>query len=290
MVIDIIPEDYDIDKLKDGGDDDDNEDDGSTSRKRQKTEGMTLREKELAYIRSNDWNFESIRVYDSAGKEKKHIATFGTMSLDNPWLHLSCLDAEVSGRIREMLGTDFQLAKFPHVKEELPVVTQVIDIYGDYRLEMVTGSGQGDPGKESTTTLFSLYFRDASSSTEEQASSENPQRDEKVIAKALCSYQNSEMNSVGPTLELIETAKEWRQHGYGESLMRSINSYYCGKFESFTGRVLFSVCHVTNFHAGKWFMTNHSFRDLDGMGEELGKYLCADEYEGIENESDNASY
>ena len=117
--VDIIPEDYDIDKLKDG-DDDDNEDDGSTSRKRQKTEGMTLREKELAYIRSDDWNFESIRVYDNAGKEKKHIATFGTMSLDNPWLHLSCLGDEVSGRIREMLDvTDFHLAKIPHVKKEL---------------------------------------------------------------------------------------------------------------------------------------------------------------------------
>ena len=87
------------------------------------------------------------------------------------------------------------------------------------------------------------------------------------------------MISVNPTLELIETAKEWQQRGLGDALMRAIHSFYCAKFEQSRSRILFSVCHVTNFNAGKWLMRTPHFRDLDGMGEELGKYLYAGEYE-----------
>ena len=120
-------------------------------------------------------------------------------------------------------------------------------------------------------THFSLYFGD---------------NDEMIVTKALCSYQNGGMNSVGPTLEIIEAAKEWQRHGLGDALMRAIKCFYCTKFESHHSRILFSVCQVTNMYAGKWFMRIHHFRDLDGMGDELGKYLNTDEDESEDDDGD----
>jgi hypothetical protein len=264
----IIPEDYDedaeepsmFDLLKEA---DDAEQEGR--RKRQKTGERTLRERELAHIRSSSWDYDSIKVFDA---DQKLIASFTTMSLDNPWLSIGCLNNQVSDRIYQLLQEDYDLAKFPHVREELPINTDAIDSPGSYRLEAVTGAKLGGETKSSVTTHFSVYY----------VSGEGGQSNDKVVAKALCSYENGEMNSVGPTLELIETAKEWQQHGLGDALMRAIHSFYCAKFEQSRSRILFSVCHVTNFNAGKWFMRKHHFRDLDGMGEELGKYLYADEY------------
>ena len=270
----------------DDGPEDDKEgvDDGGRA-KRQKTEESTLRERELAHIRGDDWQFGAVEVFRSSGQERTLVASFTAMSMDNPWLCISCLDAGTSSLVRDLLKGDYELAEFPHVRQDLELeeeVTDAIDAPGTFRLEALTGSSTEDSSKASVTTLFSLYLKDDSSRSKD-----------KVVSKALCSYENGEMNSVGPTLELVETAKQWRRHGLGGALMRGINAFYCERFGAFGGRVLFSVCHVTNFRAGRWFMRRHRFKDLDGMGEELGKYLDADEYdydEGDDEEDNEGDY
>jgi len=233
LAIAIVPDDRQ--------EDDDEGDDGGRA-KRQKTEESTLRERELAHIRSDDWHFGAVEVF-SSGQERTLVASFTAMSLDTPWLCISCLDSETSRLVHGLLKDDYDLAEFPHVRQDLELaeeVTDGIDAPGDFRLEALTGSSTEDSSRASVTTLFSLYLKVDSSRSKD-----------KVVSKALCSYQNGEMNSVGPTLELVETAKDWRRHGLGGALMRGINSFYCERFGAFRGRVLFSVCHVTNFRAGR---------------------------------------
>lgn len=97
----------------------------------------------------------------------------------------------------------------------------------------------------------------------------------KVIAKSLCSYENSEMESAGPMIELFETAKEWQGNGFGSMLLDAIETHYGRIFRSITesSPVMFHVCYNTSFAASQWFQFRGGFEDLDGMGEELGKYL-----------------
>ena len=264
----------------DGPEEDEEGVDGGRAKRQKTEESASLRERELAFIRGDDWHYGAVEVFGSSGQERALVASFTAMSLDTPWLCISCMDVSTSRLVHDLLKEDYELAEFPHVRQELDLdeeVTAAIDAPGDFRLEALTGSSTEDSSKASVTTLFSLYLKADSSRSKD-----------KVVSKALCSYQNGEMNSVGPTLELIETAKQWRRHGLGGALMRGINSFYCERFGAFEGRVLFSVCHVTNFRAGRWFMRKHSFRDLDGMGEELGKYLDldADDYDDGGDEGD----
>lgn len=84
------------------------------------------------------------------------------------------------------------------------------------------------------------------------------------------------MCSVGPTLELIEIAKEWRRHGLGAMLMEELENNFRDVFEKVIeakGSILFAICYVTNRYASQWFQNKLYFSDLDGMGEELGMRL-----------------
>mmetsp|Transcript_35040 Transcript_35040/g.52941 ORF Transcript_35040/g.52941 Transcript_35040/m.52941 type:complete len:342 (+) Transcript_35040:131-1156(+) len=266
--VDIIPDDYEEDdEDDDSADDDDGTDNLAQGRlqKRQKREEKSLKELELDFIREDLREDNAIEVFD---ENKSLVASFNTLGTRTPWLLVSCLNDQVTDRVYQVFREHYDLAKFPHLQENVPIPDGVIDFPGVYVLEAVTGSASEDEAKSSITTLFSLYY-----------SAERGQSLEKeLIAKALCSYQNGEMCSVGPTLEMIETAKEWKQRGFGSALMRAIHSFYCRKFESYNSLVLFSACNVST-SATQWFMRKHSFQNLDGIGEELGKYLDADEYE-----------
>ena len=41
----------------------------------------------------------------------------------------------------------------------------------------------------------------------------------------LCAYHNGEVCTVGPTLEIIEMAQEWRGHGIGCDLLFFVEHY-----------------------------------------------------------------
>ena len=144
-----------------------------------------MKEKELEYIRE-DWDQDDIKVFNA---DKNLVVSFTTMGMDDPWLCVSCLNDQVSTLVLQLLQEDFEFAEFPHVQETLSVPNEVIDSPGVYRLEAVTVSAPDDETNTFINTCFSLYFGD---------------NDEMVVAKALCSYQNGGMNSVGPTLEMYK--------------------------------------------------------------------------------------
>lgn len=46
-----------------------------------------------------------------------------------------------------------------------------------------------------------------------------------TVGKAICSYENGEMDTVGSTLENVEVAREWRSQGLGVALMEAVEKY-----------------------------------------------------------------
>ena len=74
LIVNIIPDDYAI--LKDNDDEEDDED-SHQKPKRQKKEEKTLEERELEYVKGDDWDRECIEVYDT---DNNHVASFTTMS------------------------------------------------------------------------------------------------------------------------------------------------------------------------------------------------------------------
>mmetsp|Transcript_18052 Transcript_18052/g.45662 ORF Transcript_18052/g.45662 Transcript_18052/m.45662 type:complete len:126 (+) Transcript_18052:214-591(+) len=96
----------------------------------------------------------------------------------------------------------------------------------------------------------------------------------KMVSNCLRSYQNGEMGSTGPTIELFETAEDWHGYEYDSVLLRAVEEIYVEIFQEIfaNNRVKLSVFHVTNGRTSRWFQ-ERGFPYLDGMGEGLGEYL-----------------
>jgi hypothetical protein len=269
----ILPEDSKEDEVQESAQSDGGGINGRRKRQKTETKPKTLRERELALFRSRSIS-GGIKVFDA---NQKLVAFFKTMGVDDPWLFLSCMNDEVSNRIYEALKSDFDLAIFPHETESI----DVDDLDGSYRLDAVTGDKFGSDTKNSITTLFSLY----------RSHAEHEQPNDLLVAKALCSYENSEINCVGPTLEMIETAQEWQHRGLGTAMIQAIEIFYKGKFEEFRSRVWFSVCRVTSYEVMKWlkgFGFRGSGSDFDCLGDDLLKVLNDEEF-GLSSDSDDES-
>jgi hypothetical protein len=184
MSVTILPEDFDEDEEQRTENLDGSDIDGS--RKRQKTETKTLRELELAFFRSDRYNFDAMKAFDA---DDKLVAAFRNMSLDKAWICITIINNEMSDQIYDVLRSDFELATFPHVIEDVPIDTSRVDLTSaSFRLEAVTGDERGSETKVYLSTLFSLHFQQV----------EGNNLREKLVAKALCSYSycNAEMNSV----------------------------------------------------------------------------------------------
>lgn len=203
---------------------------------------------EARFLQSDSYDFKSIEIKDKGGEVVGRMSNY---SIGHAWLVLVSSSEAFTDSAKGTLCCSYAFSELMCDEFTLP-----ISLTG-YSLSAVTGV------KDNTTrpsTLFLLKFGD------------------KIVGKALCTYSNGEMDAVGPTLELIEIAKEWRRHGLGTELMQEMEYYFGDVFQNVIeaqGFILFSVCYVTNRYASLWFQDHLYFRDLDGMGEELGKKLGA---------------
>lgn len=211
-------------------------------------------ETEMEYLREN--YHEDHKVFANGSD---NIAFVVTSICD--WIYIRCRSKEASDFVRDHLyeSAYFKLALFPHES-----VSLTIDAAKGVTLTRRTGNGpdsasevDNPAGPAKIGTLFEL------------------KKNGKVVAKALCSYYNGDMNNPGPTIELFEVAKEWRCHGYGVLLLDAFTSYFEDIFANISlndHAVKFNVCYCTTGHASRWFI-RQGFEDWDGMGEELGRYL-----------------
>ena len=206
--------------------------------------GESKKSKEMAYLENN--YYEDITVL---GKQTDEVAFMLTNSCG--WLSIRCAGKEAEDFVEEHLADSehYLLGKVTHDE------TSSTDGLPE-GISIIRRTGGESPS--SVGTLFKL------------------KKGNKVIAKALCSYSNAEMDNPGPTIELFEVAKEWRRHGYGKLLLhQGLSSFFEDTFDNIVCSdevVKYNVCYCTNGHACEWFL-RQGFQDWDGMGEELGRYL-----------------
>lgn len=131
------------------------------------------------------------------------------------WLKFVSKSEEMEKFAEEELGKTFALGVCYCQEETVPCEME------GYTLSCVTCS--------SPSTMFTM------------------KRGDKTVAKALCTYQNSEMDTVGPTVDMVEVTKEWRKQGLGKALMKAAQVCYSGKFEEAMVHedVTLSICIVT---------------------------------------------
>jgi len=206
---------------------------------------------ELRYLKEQYYNDHEV-IAKNGNEIVFVVTTFGD------WIYIRCNNEEASSFVLTQLSDHYKLGQVRHEQVEE-------ECYGSVSVTRRTGNGTRRGGEaqcsspSSIGTLFELKIRN------------------KVVAKALCSYKNMEMDATGPTIELLETAKKWRQHGYAKLLLEKMESSFEDIFEGVSDfdedrRVKFNVCHCTNRYACEWFLSQ-GFHDWDDMGEELGKYL-----------------
>jgi len=234
-----------------GSDDDEEEDDEDAQ------SGSSKKSKEIAYL--EDQYYEDIEIL---GKRTDEVVFMMTNSCG--WLCIRCACKEAEDFVEEHLADSehYVLAKVPHEEASstvgLPEGISITRRTGNQKKNGEEQSSEVSVSPGSVGTLFEL------------------KKGTKVIAKALCSYSNGEMENPGPTIELFEVAKEWRCHGYGKLLLhQGASSFFENIFSNIVCSdevVKYNICYCTNGHACEWFL-RQGFRDWDGMGEELGRYL-----------------
>ena len=233
---------------EDGDEDDDEVEEGGGSKK----------SNEMAYL--EDRFYEDIMVL---GKQTDEVVFM--MKSSCGWLQIRCAGKEAEGFVEEHLADSehYVLGKVTHDETSRSPANLPEDISitrrtgGEAQSSEVGARRSRQLSPSSVGTLFEL------------------KKGNKVIAKALCSYRNCEMDNPGPTIELFEVAKEWRRHGYGKLLLHEVSSFFEDIFDNIVCSdevVKYNVCYCTNGHACEWFL-RQGFEDWDGMGEELGTYL-----------------
>ena len=227
------------------------------------------RDPEIEFLKEN---YDTIVV-----KERdSDAAAFHVATMRDPWLVIRCSRQEGASFVLSAFREHYKLAVIKHDE-----VSYKINCGDDLTILRRTGNSS----KTATMPADKISASDIGTLFELKKSG-------KTIVKCLCSYENGEMDTPGPTIELFETAAEWKRHGYGKILLRHVEGHFWATFIGLShanavynrsnpdfkiwgkkqGPVMLNVCYCTSSDAFKFFLAN-GFDDLDGMGEELGKTL-----------------
>jgi GNAT superfamily N-acetyltransferase len=169
------------------------------------------------------------------------------------WLFIRCAYLHLTDEIKVLLKRHFRLTRVDHVERVLcddPGITIIAR----------TGTERGEISA-SPSTVFHLIKRS------------------RVISKALVSYFDHVTITAGPTIELMETAREWRCKGYGSMLLEEMERYFCEILQDILvdHAICFSVIELeTEDDVG--FFARRKFEHLDGFDDYLGKYLGEQSY------------
>lgn len=124
------------------------------------------------------------------------------------WMYIYCANEATAQLVNEKLYDMLVLGQVRHVKETIHDENGIV-------VTERTGNGESDPTSCSPTSLFELT------------------KDGKVVSKLLCSYHNCEMDNPGPTIEMLETAKEWQGHGLATLLLKHVvENHFMSCFKS----------------------------------------------------------
>ena len=203
----------------------------------------------------------------------------------HPWVHLKLLPACTRHTEAELISNLHKagalVALLPHAEEAVNL-TRIGARYkiegAEYEMRVVHGEGDAEAKAHDPQRP---WFRDNQYETGSLFRMIRVSNG-KVVGKVLMAYHNAEMNSAGPTLEIIEVAEGWRQFGIGYQMMFAVEQFYLdlfGRSCCFSG-VIMSACNVTGAkfgYASPWLIRRCHFEDADGWGEELVKNVVGAE-------------
>mmetsp|Transcript_1892 Transcript_1892/g.2622 ORF Transcript_1892/g.2622 Transcript_1892/m.2622 type:complete len:364 (-) Transcript_1892:218-1309(-) len=191
-----------------------------------------------------DWERDStpLEVRDSNHTVVAYINVLGDDEGAEPWIKVKCVSQQAVKFMQDNLKEWFLLVNVSHVETNVEFHIQ------DYQLTATTGG-------DNLRTYFKLI----------------PAGSENVAAVALCAYQSEATGFAGPTVEHIETAKEYQHQGLGIALLERIVAFYrlmFTKIVSSSKDVRLHATAVSSSDTFEWFQ-ERGFRDDDGLGEEL---------------------
>lgn len=170
----------------------------------------------------------------------------------HPWIFVRC-PVSHDGLVR-LFSQRFAISRLQHEVYNL----RVIGNWFWYQVIMVTGDAHdANPYNNcrSVGSFFKMIYN------------------REVIAKALVAYSNAAIGLAGPTLELIEVAREWRNRGVGVLFMRTIEDFMRTTFQptTFADDLSVHISFVTSPRACQWFLSQ-GYKDVS-RGEEFSKRL-----------------
>jgi GNAT superfamily N-acetyltransferase len=203
-------------------------------------------------------------VTDEPPTQSETVLRVTALGDSNSWLAILCLpglsafeETRLVTALAEGGVSTTRATSLPHMRQE----TDPFDVPGlhvtRFSLAFATGGSLVDTGP---TTLFTMSTSDGL-----------------VVAKALCAYENAERAVGGPTLLLLEVAREWSGRGLGSLLLQAVDEF-CGMLLKPLGPRLPPLM-ASGVHKGaavRWFV-RRGFRDDDGAGEELSRPLSEPE-------------
>ena len=193
-----------------------------------------------------DCYYEAHKVFD---KKSSTVAFVVTATCQ--WIYICCMTDESKEFAMEYIVESDEFCNPARIVHG--AATEPVDKTGHLTVTRRSGNKSEDPS--SISTVFEMKLGN------------------KIIAKSLCTYKNPNLSSAGPTIELLEVAKEWRRQGYGSKLVKAMEKFFSNEFFGIY-RATFHVSEITDERSFRFF-TSQGFSDLSGgLGEELGKPLA----------------
>jgi hypothetical protein len=199
----------------------------------------------------NDYDYHGLDIQEvETGNIVARMDAFGYG--ENPWIAVTCHNGIDQASLKLALAERFWLAVVKHEEAVLPTE------HPGYEITVISG------GDEKLGTLFQMKNLGV------------------VVGKALCAYENLEIEGAAPTLERFEIASEWQgQHQILDNLLlKAIEDYYRATFYPIMKKsphevFLYAPCRDLSPEELDLFQTNE-FVCKDDEEEALCKSLMND--------------
>jgi hypothetical protein len=188
----------------------------------------------------NDYDYHGLDIQEiETGNIVARMDAFGHG--ENPWVAVTCHNGIEQASLKLALAGRFWLAVVKHEETVLPTE------HPGYEITVISG------GDEKLGTLFQMKNLGV------------------VVGKALCAYENLEIEGAAPTLERFEIASEWQgQHQTLDNLLlKAIEDYYRATFypimkESPYEVFLYAPCRDLSPEELELFQTNGFCKEENG--------------------------
>jgi hypothetical protein len=185
-----------------------------------------------------------IQVVQQEGARNTVVAYLNFLCYNQPWLNVLCIGIDREReKFRSILAKRFMLVGLSHGTKNVPVDTTCLKLVhkSEFIVKVTTGMVKQNAG---LLTKFEM------------------EKDGKIVCRALWSYRNPCLDIVGPCMEELEIAPEWRDLGVETLLLCTMEQKMIQNFQPLVAFQL-QVNNVDDYDASirRWF-TRRGFTDI----------------------------